>query len=268
MIDYHLHTVRCCHARGTLEEYCREGARRGLKEIGFADHFPLEMLDFEPPVKVTMEGKELPQYVEEVLRLSQKKEYPTVRLGIEVDFLPGREKVAQRELSSYPFDYIIGSVHFLGDWDFTNPACAAEYQKCTEEEIMVLYEKYYFLLEKLVESNLCDIVGHLDVIKKFGYRPRNGAAHLIEKLTGLLKDADLCIELNTAGLYTPACEAYPAREILESCCRKGVPVTLGSDAHRPEDVGRDLDKGLDLLRKVGYREISVFKGRIRGSLKI
>lgn len=268
MIDYHLHTVRCFHARGTLEEYCREGARKGLKEIGFADHFPLGLLDFEPPVKVTMEGSELPQYVEEVLQLSERKENPTVRLGVEVDFFPGRVKAAQKELSLYPFDYIIGSVHFLGDWDFTNPACAGEYEKCTEEEIINLYEKYYLLIEKLAESNLCDIVGHLDVIKKFGYRPQNGAAHLIERVTDLLKEADLCIELNTAGLYTPACEAYPAREVLENCCRKGVPVTLGSDAHRPEDVGRALDAALVLLREAGYREVAVFKGRKRGSLKI
>ncbi len=268
MIDYHLHTVRCCHARGTLEDYCREGARKGLTEIGFADHFPLDLLDYEPPVKVTMDGEELPRYVEEVLRMSRNKELPTVKLGIELDFLPGREKAAQRELSLYPFDYIIGSVHFLEDWDFTNPACAGEYEQCTEEEIMELYEKYYLLIEKLVGSNLCDIIGHLDVIKKFGYRPINGAARLMERVTDLLKEADLCIELNTAGLYTPALEMYPANDILESCRRKKVPVTLGSDAHRPEDVGRSLDTALDLLRESGYREVAVFRGRKRSFLKI
>ncbi|MDO9573958.1 MAG: histidinol-phosphatase HisJ family protein, partial [Candidatus Contubernalis sp.] len=234
----------------------------------FADHFPLDLLGFEPPVKVTMEGWELPQYIGEVLQLSPKKGNPTVKLGIEVDFLPGLEKTVLRELSYYPFDYVIGSVHFLGDWDFTNPACAGSYEKCSQEEILTLYEEYYILIEKLAEAHLCDIVGHLDVIKKFGYRPRGGTAHLIERVTDLLKEADLCIELNTAGLYTPAGEAYPSKKILDCCFRRGIPVTLGSDAHSPEDVGRDLGRALDLLREVGYREVAVFKERKRGALKI
>ncbi|UNC92899.1 histidinol-phosphatase HisJ family protein [Candidatus Contubernalis alkaliaceticus] len=268
MIDYHLHTVRCGHAEGTLEQYWREAVCKGLKEIGFADHFPLDVLNFEPPEKVTMEGWELPQYIGEVLQLSLKNGSPNVKLGIEVDFLPGLEKAIYEELSHYPFDYVIGSVHFLEDWDFTNPACAGAYEKCTAEEILTLYEKYYILIEKLAEAELCDIVGHLDVIKKFGYRPPGGTAHLIERVTDLLREADLCIELNTAGLYTSASEVYPSKEILESCFRRGIPVTLGSDAHRPEDVGRDLEMALDLLREIGYREIAVFKDRKRGSLKI
>lgn len=263
MIDYHLHTARCCHAEGTVEDYYKEAQRKGLKEIGFADHFPLDLLNFTPPVRVTMEGKELPEYIEEVSQLQLKRGNPDVKLGIEVDFLPDREEKIRKQLAKYPFDYVTGSVHFMGNWDFTNPEVACEYAKLKNEEIFGLYEEYYHLIEKVIQSNLFDITGHIDVIKKFGYRPGKSIQHFLEQVADLLRAADICIELNTAGSYAPVNEFYPGIELLKLCHRKKVPVTLGSDAHRPAEVGRDIDKALSLLKSIGYREVAVFKERKR-----
>ncbi len=268
MIDYHLHTVRCRHAQGRMEEYCEEARRKGLEEIGFADHFPLDLLGFIPPIKVTMEGKELPEYIEDVYRLQIKKGNPGVKLGIEVDFLPGSEQIMRRELAPYLFDYVIGSVHFLGNWDFTNPEAAHEYDKLNDEEILGLYEEYYEVIEKMVKSNLFDIAGHIDVIKKFGYRPFKDIHYLLNRVSSLLSEADLCIEVNTAGFYAPVQEFYPGVDMLKLCYNKKIPVTLGSDAHRPADVGRDFKKAASLLKEIGYREIAVFKERKRSCLKL
>lgn len=261
MVDYHIHTDRCGHAKGSLEEYYREARRKGLEEIGFADHFPLSLLGFTPPIKVTMEGEELPHYVSDIEEMRRGKKSPSVKLGIEVDYLPGKEEAIKRGIAPYPFDYVVGSVHFLGNWDFTNPQVAQEYEKLKDHQIFKLHEEYFQLIEKVAQSNLFDIIGHIDVIKKFGYLPRQGTRYLMERVAGLLQEADICVEVNTAGLYAPAGEFYPGLEFLKICFHKKIPVTLGSDAHRPEDVGRDIKKALELLREVGYREIVLFNKR-------
>lgn len=268
MIDYHIHTARCGHAQGQIKEYYEEACRKGLEEIGFADHFPLDLLGFVPPVKVTMEGKELSEYIEDVFRLQNNSKNPKVKLGIEVDFLPGSKQIIRKEIHRYHFDYVIGSVHFLENWDFTNPESAHRYNKLSENEILRLYEKYYEIIEKSIKSGLFDIIGHIDVIKKFGYRPVKNIHYLLDRVSDLLREADLCMEVNTSGFYAPAEEFYPGVDMLKLCYNKRIPVTLGSDAHRPADVGRDLKKAAALLKEIGYREIAVFKGRKRSCLKL
>jgi len=268
MVDYHIHTDRCGHAKGSLEEYYREAQRKGLEEIGFADHFPLDLLGFTPPIKVTMEGEELSQYVIDIDKLRQEKNNPSVKLGIEVDYLPGREEAIKKEINPYPFDYIMGSVHFLGNWDFTNPQVAYEYENLKDHEIFKIHEEYFQLIEEVVQSGIFDIIGHIDVIKKFGYLPRKGTRYLMERVSDLLKDADICIEVNTAGFYAPIKEFYPGLELLKLCYHKRIPITLGSDAHRPADVGRDIKKALAVVKEVGYREIALFRRRERNCRKI
>lgn len=268
MVDYHIHTDRCGHAEGSIEEYYREARRKGLEEIGFADHFPLDLLGFTPPLKVTMEGEELSQYVKDIDELRRQKRNPSVKMGIEVDYLPGKEEVIKRELKPYPFDYIMGSVHFLGNWDFTNPQVAPEYEKLKEHEIFQIHEEYFQLVEQVVQSGIFDIIGHIDVIKKFGYLPRKGTHYLMERASDLLEEADMCVEVNTAGYYAPIKEFYPGMEFLKLCFNKKIAVTLGSDAHRPGDVGRDIKKALNMVKAAGYREIALFKKRKRYCRKI
>ncbi|MBW6464388.1 MAG: histidinol-phosphatase HisJ family protein, partial [Firmicutes bacterium] len=127
MIDYHLHTSRCCHAIGTLEEYLAEAMEKGLKEIGFADHFPLGLLDYTPRAPVTMNPGELEEYIDEVEALKSSTTAIKIKLGIEVDYLPGTEEKLEQLLKQYPFDFVIGSIHFMHDWDFTHPVYADTY---------------------------------------------------------------------------------------------------------------------------------------------
>jgi histidinol-phosphatase (PHP family) len=261
MIDYHLHTRRCHHAVGDLEEYLEEARKKGLEEIGFADHFPLDLLGYEPKKPVTMAGAELHDYMADIDRLASLSRHPAIRLGIEVDYLPGREEETRRVLARYPFDYVLGSIHFLGDWDFTHPAQVKGYEEgCIE----TIYEDYFALVRRLAASRLFDIVGHIDVVKKFGYDSHEDQMKiLIRDTVQALKENNLCIEVNTSGWRVPAAEQYPSRPILEACFRAGIPVTLGSDAHCPSHVGEGVYRAVELLKQVGYRQIARFRGRER-----
>ena len=259
MIDYHIHTSRCCHASGTMDEYLAEAERKGLTEIGFADHLPLEMLGYQPENQVSMLPEELPGYLADVERLRHKTNIRLIT-GIEADYLPGRESVTAAVLAAYPFDYVIGSIHFLKDWDFTHPRYVEQYRKADVDQ---LYEQYFAVVARLAESRLFDIAGHLDVVKKFAFFPQRDWSGLVEKTCRALAANDLCVELNTGGWRAPVGEAYPGTVFLEKCLALGVPVTLGSDAHCPGDVGMGLGRAAALLKKVGFTEVATFKDRKR-----
>ncbi len=261
MIDYHIHTKRCCHAVGEMEEYLAKARERGLKEIGFSDHFPLDLLGYTPKNKVSMSGEELEDYINEVLALAGQSHDITVRLGVEVDYLPGCEDATHKLLMTYPFDYVMGSIHFLDGWDFTHPAQIKGFEDGCVKSI---YSDYFKQVENLAASRLFDIIAHADVVKKFGFHLEGEErgktlATLVEKI----KEADLCVEVNTSGWRAPVAEQYPSRDFLEACLEKGVAVTLGSDAHSPTEVGEGLEKAMELLRDVGYRRIALFHSRKR-----
>ncbi len=265
MIDYHLHTSRCCHATGTMEDYLENAVNNGLQEVGFADHFPLGLLGITPRAKVTMEPEELDQYVRDVEVFKKNNTGLKVKLGIEVDYIPGTEKKLEPLLKQYPFDYVIGSIHFMDEWDFTHPVYADTYKHRNIDE---LYRNYFKLVREVCLSGLFDIFGHIDVIKKFNYRPEEGLQLLWDETTSLLKTTGMAIEVNTAGRDAPVGEFYPDYPFLERCFRSGVPVTLGSDAHSPEQVGRYFPEAIELLKKAGYRELTLFESRKKNTIRL
>ncbi len=265
MIDYHLHTARCCHATGTMEEYLAAAEKNRLLEIGFADHFPLGLLGFKPRNQVTMNPEELSDYIQHVNKLNDISQNVNVKLGIEVDYLPGTEEKLRDLLLNYNFDYVIGSIHFIGDWDFTHPVYADDYKN---KDLDKLYRRYFKLVQDACRSGLFDIIGHLDVVKKFNYRPARNLDSLWRETARLLKVTNTCLELNTAGRDAPVAEFYPDQRFLEICLSEKVGITMGSDAHSPEQVGRYFPEALALLKKTGYRELTVFKKRQRSSISI
>ncbi len=259
MIDYHLHTYLCCHARGTLEEYVQCARQNGLREVGFADHFPLGLMDFTPKTQVTMEASELDGYMQMVRQTAQAAEGIAVKTGVEVDYIPGKTDLAKSQLELYPFDYVMGSIHFMDDWDFTHPYYSGEFEDCSLEEV---YARYFSLVRDACYSGLFDIIGHIDVVKKFGYRlEKKLVMPFYEEIAGLLHKKDICLEVNTAGLDAPVNELYPSQEMLNICARHGVRMVLGSDAHSPEQVGRHFSRAMDALREAGVKEITCFEGR-------
>ncbi len=265
MLDYHLHTSRCCHAVGTTAEYLAAAEKIGLREIGFADHFPLGLLDYTSRIQVTMQPDELDGYLNEVEKLKAASPLVRIKTGIEIDYLPGTEKKLEQLLAGYKFDYVIGSIHFLEGWDFTHPVYAENYR---EYDLDVLCETYFKLVWSACRSGLFDIIGHIDVIKKFGYRPRGTIDHYLQETARVLAETDTSFELNTAGRDAPVGEFYPDRRLLEEAYARGVTVTAGSDAHGPGQVGRYFEEAEQLLREVGYGEVASFTNRTRQMIPI
>ncbi|MCL6558561.1 MAG: histidinol-phosphatase HisJ family protein [Firmicutes bacterium] len=264
--NYHLHTRMCGHATGEPEEYLAAAARHGLCEVGFSDHLPLYFLAPEKVIpNYAMAEEELPVYVEAVKTL-QWRPFPVgVKVGIEWDYVPGHEKKLASQLSSYPFDYVLGSVHFMDGWGFDRTDEIPEYGR---RDINEIYGRYFSLLQQAALTGLFDIMAHPDLIKKFGFRPNCDLQPLYEETARVFKKAGVCVEVNTAGLRYPAKEIYPSARFLEACFRYGLPVTVGSDAHNPGQVGEGLEDALTLIKSVGYREIAVFKGRERTLVRI
>jgi histidinol-phosphatase (PHP family) len=243
--DYHTHSVRCGHASGTPAEYVAAAQAAGLLAIGVADHLPL-LPQHDP--ELSMETCELDGYVTEVRAL--KARYPGfVLLGIEADYRPGTVNDVRSLLQSQPFDYVIGSVHHLDDWGFDDPRQTGRYDTVDIDDMWV---DYLELVGEAAESGLFTIMGHLDLVKKFGYRASRSLEVELDRLLGRISRAGVAVEINTAGLHKPVKEAYPSPEILRKLREADIPITFGSDAHRPQDVGRDFAHAVDLATAAGY----------------
>ncbi len=265
-VDYHLHTYRCGHARGAMADYVRVARERGLREIGFADHLPQY---FCPPARrlpgLAMTDGQLPEYVAEVLVLREANPDLPIRLGIEADYIPGREAELNAILARYPFDYVLGSVHYLDGWGFDHPDFKHGYRDRDPDQ---LYRRYFALVQAAARSGLFDSLAHPDLLKKFDYHPRGDLAPLYRETAAVIASAGVCIEVNTAGLRAPVGEIYPHPTFLQFCREFGVPVTLGSDAHAPEQVGSGFAEAMTLLKRAGYREVATFSGRRRGAIPL
>ncbi|SHI58405.1 histidinol-phosphatase HisJ family protein [Desulfofundulus thermosubterraneus] len=264
--DLHLHTRRCGHATGDMEEYIAMARYRGLKHIGFADHVPMYWL---PPgqrdPELAMSEEELPRYVESIRKLKQSCSALTIYLGIECDYIPGYENHLGVLLSRYPFDYVLGSVHYLDGWGFDNPDLVEEYIRRDVDE---LYRQYFQLVQQAACAGLFDAIAHPDLIKKFGYRARIDLQELYEETARAFAEGGVCVEVNTAGLRMPAGEIYPSLDFLKLCRRYHVPVTVGSDAHQPHLVAYGWDQARQWLQVAGYREVVVFKERVRETIPL
>jgi len=245
--DYHTHTSRCGHAIGDAIEYVEAALAMGLPGIGIADHIPLLP---EPDPEISMGMCELVDYVAEVAAL--KARFPGyVLLGVEADYRPGTLSEVKDLLASHPFDYAIGSVHHLGSWGIDDERQIEEY---AGRDIDDVYLEYFELVGDAAESGAFTIIGHLDLAKKFGFRPSRSLAVEMENLVGRIARSRVLVEINTAGLRKPVAEAYPSIGLLGLLQEYRVPITFGSDAHKPQDVGADFDHAAALASAAGYAE--------------
>jgi len=247
--DYHMHTPLCRHASGEPVDYARRALEIGLTEIGFSDHSPMLRDDFDD---WRMRNNQLDEYVEKVRRA--QRDYPqlTIRLALEVDYLPGHEGWIRDLAARHPWDYFIGSVHYVSDtWAVDSPYKLSEWK---HRDTFEVWSIYFERLTMAAESGLFEIIGHADLPKKFGHRPTQNCTPLYERFLAAAKKHNCAIELNTAGLRKDCKEIYPSRQILQLAYQKGVPITFGSDAHAPEEVGMNFAEAIQLAREVGYKE--------------
>ena len=254
-VDYHMHTPLCGHAVGEPAEYVEQAIQVGLEEIGFSDHAPLVSHE---DARYTMKREELPVYHRMIESVQKKYKDFTIKLGIESDYIPGFEPKTKEILSGYPYDFVIGSVHFIDRWAFDDPEQKVKWK---DKDIDRVYRDYYKLLRQSAESRLFDIMGHVDLVKKFGHRPGADMTEEVRRTAEVFKKAGVAVEVNTSGLRKPVNEIYPSLAVLKIYREAGVPITFSSDSHDPRDVGRDYDKARDLALAAGHREYLVFSKR-------
>jgi len=253
--DYHMHTVLCKHATGTPLEFKQIGRERGIPELCFTDHCP-EPSGYDS--KHRMAVTEVAAYQDLIYSLRDNTS-PDIFWGVEGDFFPGCEAFLASFLPGHPFDLVLGSVHYIKDWGFDNP----DYLKTWESvDIKGVWKEYFGLLKALVDTHLFDIIGHFDLPKKFGHRLRDkDMKELVQPLLDHIAKNGMGIEINTSGWRRTVGEAYPSPLILSLACERDIPITFGSDAHAPNEVGYEFGKALTLAREAGYRNSLRFRRR-------
>ena len=250
-IDIHNHTTRCNHAEGTIDEYLQRAIALGIDVYGFSEHAPM---DFDPHYRLAFE--EMEAYRHDVLEAQEKyKDKIDILFGYEVDYLPGH--IDDRVLGA-DVDYFIGSVHFIDKWSFDNPEFLSGWKDRDVDEIWIAY---FEAIEAMAKYGRFDIVGHLDLIKVFKYLPKHDIRLLAKDALKAIKKANMVLELNAAGLRKPIGEIYPSKLLLEEAFELEIPITFGSDAHTPEQVGFAYEEVTALAREVGYTKAVTFKQR-------
>jgi histidinol-phosphatase (PHP family) len=251
--DYHIHTTYS-DGREAPEACIAAAVKKGLREVGFSDHITLS----EGKQKWCMDPKLLPEYTRHIMRL--KKEHPEIeiRLGIELDYIPNMDKITKKIVAGFPFDYIIGAVHYIGDETIEMGP-----QFFLGKNIDLIYENYFNLVCEAASTGFYDIIGHPDYITMQRLRPDGDIAHLYNMMASAFEIHDVAFELNTNGRNKPLHDFYPDRNYLPLFAEHGVPVCVNSDAHFPERIGQYFDEAYELLKQSGFSEMAVFKDRER-----
>ena len=256
--DYHIHTSMCRHAEGTARDYVERAVRLGMRAMGFADHLPF-LGGWEPRYDLSddwaMRPDELDDYVTLVQGLA--REYAAdvrIVLGIEADFIPETLEETAAVLDQYPFEYVIGSVHVVGDrFGFDHPEMEG---RLADYGLDRIHLESLDLMRQAAETGLFHVAGHLDHAVKFGVpEDREAAAAAASTALRAVAAAGMTLEVNTGGLRKPFGRPFPAPALLREAHDLGIPLVLGSDAHRPDDVGHGFDAAAALARAAGYATV-------------
>ncbi|WP_187647860.1 histidinol-phosphatase [Nitrosophilus labii] len=263
-VDLHNHTKLCNHAEGEIEEYIEAAIEKKIDIFGFSDHAPM---NFDP--KYRMKLSQIAIYEQMVKETKERyKDKIEILLAYEVDFLPGL--IEDRVLNA-KVDYLIGSVHFLPKtsshkeilihqnlWGFDNPEFIGEYKN---QDIDKIWQDYFDAIEAMAKKRLFDIVGHLDLIKVFNYKPKKDVRVIARNALKAIKKSDMVLEISSAGLRKPVGEIYPSKELLEMAYEMDIPITFASDAHKPEQVGFKIEELKSLAKGIGYSEFAIFRNK-------
>jgi len=257
--DYHTHTYLCQHAAGKPIDYARAAEALGLPALACTDHNPVQD-PFMPSVRMTPDQFEL--YMEWVEEAREAVSIP-VLLGIEADWYEGCERWLPDWLQGNPFDLVLGSVHCLGYDRFAEPPDRERsIQRCPDTEEM--WRLYFNRIAQMARTGFYDIVAHIDLPKREGRRPAPDRIYdLVAPALDAVAAADMAIEINTSGWRHPAEDAYPSVEFLGWARERNIPITIGADAHTPEQVGFQFDRAIASAKEAGYTHRAEFSQRVR-----
>jgi len=249
LVDYHVHAAahgEYKYSHEWLNQFLDQAFERGIKEIGLSEHDEyINLMDFE-----------LFRELQTVRRNNIN-----IKLGIEVDYIPGREKEIKVIIQGKQYDYIIGSVHYIDGWGFDNPSFKEGF---SQRDIDEIYDQYANTLLKMVQSGCFDVVGHIDLVKIWGHRPlKHTSLYYLEPVLKAIKQSGLVVEINSAGLRKTVSELYPAFDLVNRMFEYSIPITFGSDAHQPEQIGEGLNEAYRSAWEAGYRYLVRFSQRER-----
>jgi len=274
LTDYHVHLRQDDYdatpasrffTAANAERYRTVASERGIEELGVSEH----VYRFEQALEVWQHElwreaarDDLDAYCAFV------REETDLRLGIEADFVPGREDRMAELLAARDWDYVIGSIHFLGDH-------ALDYDRydvwTTGEPADRVWRRYFEWLGQAAMSGLYDVLAHPDLVKHWGRErpwPERDPRYYYDVAMEGIAESGVAVEVSTAGLRKPVGEIYPARAFLEMVVDAGNPLVLSSDAHTPDQLGHGYEHALELLEALGVGELTVFERRTRRSAPI
>jgi histidinol-phosphatase (PHP family) len=273
LTDYHVHlrpdedgtTPERYFTAANAERYREAASERGIEELGVAEHihrFTQSLDVWSHPWYRHWAHDDVDSYCDFV------KEETDLRLGIEADFIPGREDLLANFLDGRPWDYVVGSLHFLREEAVDLHAYPdwSEFDIWRSHDPEKVWKRYFETLGEAARSGLFDILAHPDLVKVWGERvprPDGDLRRFYERAMDGIAESGLAIEVSTAGLRKPVAEIYPAAGFLELCLEAGNPVALSSDAHQPEQLGHEYERAVEWLDGLGVKELAVFEGRAR-----
>lgn len=259
LIDYHTHLERGPYSLEYLQTFVDTARKRGIAEICFTEHghfFHESCKLLNNDWSLSIPRRHVADYIQ-LVKLAKDMGLP-VKLGLEMDFIPETKVQTAHFLASHPFDFVLGSVHWIDGFGFDNPEWLSEWHTRSVDE---LYRRYFALLREAVQSKMFDAIAHPDVIKIFGHRPSFSLQDEYTQVADTLADNSVCLEVSTAGWRKPVNEIYPHLDFLKTCLDRGVNITLASDAHEPDHVGYDFDRAVLLLRGLGLKQLATFADR-------
>ena len=268
LTDYHVHlrpddqdaTAERFFTPGNAERYRTVAGERGIEELGVSEHiyrFTAALDVWQHPMWQRHALDDLDAYCEFV------REQTDLRLGIEADFIPGREDRIANLLEAREWDYVIGSIHFLGDHSLDYDLYDVWTSGQSPDRV---WARYFEWLGEAARSGLFDVLAHPDLVKVWGAerpRPDGDLRRFYERAMEGIAESQIAIEVSTAGLRKPVGELYPAPAFLEMCVEAGCPIALSSDAHTPDQLGSGYETALELLEGLGVGELCVFERRQR-----
>jgi histidinol-phosphatase (PHP family) len=260
--DYHMHLrnerEEIAHDVSAVEPFLDAARAAGVDEICFTEHgyyFRETRSLWDVPYHVDRCVHGIDTYVGAIVEAKARGR--PVKLGIEVDYARGREEETRAALEPYPWDYVLGSIHFIDGLGVDGEPWLID-----ALGVDAAWRRYFDELAAAARSRLFDSLSHPDLVKMFGARPERALEEeLHEHAVAAIASSGVAIEVSTAGLRRPVGELYPDPHFLQLCRARGVPATLASDAHVPRLVGCDFDRARELLRAAGYETITLFEQR-------
>ncbi len=261
--DSHVHTNHSVDATGSIREICQAAFERGLYEVTITNHYEImpsrkERMGFFRfgEERVEANSDSVMRLIEEIRTVGEEF-FPAglrVLAGLEIGWDKSLYDQLAKDLARWDLDFVIGSVHDVNEQSILERQYAPDY--FAEHPIEAWIEGYFKKAEEIAESELFNVLAHLDVYKRHGiaaYGDSIRSAHepFIDSLFDKMKEHGLALEINTSGIRHGLGEYYPSMQILNAARRVGVSVaTIGSDAHAPDQIGLDFEAALPLVHEL------------------